>query len=35
MCSWVKGDKVGELRVLFGILDFVDGREIFMSVGVF
>ncbi|KAK0701498.1 hypothetical protein B0T21DRAFT_378771 [Apiosordaria backusii] len=31
--SWVKGDKAGESRVLFGTLDFADGREIFMSLG--
>lgn len=30
--QWVKGDKSGESRVLFGVLDFNDGRETFMSV---
>lgn len=31
--SWAKGDKSGESRMLFGTLDFTDGREIFMSLG--
>ncbi|KAF9882445.1 oligosaccharyl transferase subunit [Colletotrichum karsti] len=31
--SWTKGDKKGESRLLFGTLDFADGREIFMSLG--
>jgi oligosaccharyltransferase complex subunit gamma len=30
--SWVKGDKAGSSRVLFGTLDFSDGRDTFMSV---
>jgi oligosaccharyltransferase complex subunit gamma len=30
--SWTKGDKKGQSRVLFGTLDFADGREVFMSV---
>lgn len=30
--SWTKGDKNGDSRMLFGTLDFTDGREIFMSV---
>lgn len=30
--SWTKGDKKGESRVVFGTLDFADGREVFMSV---
>jgi hypothetical protein len=30
--SWTKGDKKGESRLLFGTLDFLDGRDIFMSV---
>lgn len=30
--SWAKGDKAGNSRLIFGTLDFVDGREIFMSV---
>ncbi|TDZ28214.1 Magnesium transporter protein 1 [Colletotrichum trifolii] len=31
--SWTKGDEGGESRLLFGTLDFSDGREIFMSLG--
>lgn len=31
--SWVKGDKSGESRVVFGSLDFSEGRETFMGVG--
>ncbi|KAI5462739.1 hypothetical protein BGZ63DRAFT_223397 [Mariannaea sp. PMI_226] len=31
--SWAKGDKSGESRMLYGTLDFADGREIFMSLG--
>lgn len=31
--TWTKGDKKGESRLLFGTLDFSDGREVFMSVG--
>ncbi|KZF20113.1 hypothetical protein L228DRAFT_250557 [Xylona heveae TC161] len=27
--SWVKGDKAGESRVIFGTLDFIDGRNSF------
>lgn len=30
--SWTKGDKAAESRLLFGTLDFLDGRDIFMSV---
>lgn len=30
--SWVKGDKAGKSRTLFGVLDFADGRDIFISV---
>lgn len=30
--SWTKGDKVGESRLLFGTLDFADGRDVFLSV---
>jgi oligosaccharyltransferase complex subunit gamma len=30
--SWTKGDKKGVSRMLFGTLDFADGREVFMSV---
>lgn len=32
--SWTAGDKKGESRVVFGTLDFADGRDIFMSVWV-
>lgn len=30
--SWLKGDKAGESRLLFGTLDFADGRDVFVSV---
>ena len=30
--SWINGDKQGESRVIFGLLDFSTGRETFMSV---
>lgn len=30
--SWVKGDVAAESRMLFGTLDFVDGRDVFVSV---
>ena len=30
--SWTKGDKKGESRLLFGTLDFVDGKGTFQSV---
>lgn len=30
--SWTKGDKQGESRLVFGTLDFVDGRNTFQSV---
>ena len=30
--SWTKGDKAGESRMVFSVLDFNDGRETFMSV---
>jgi oligosaccharyltransferase complex subunit gamma len=30
--SWNKGDKAAESRLIFGTLDFVDGRDTFMSV---
>lgn len=30
--SWTKGDKKGESRLVFGTLDFADGRETFVSV---
>ena len=32
--SWVKGDKKAESRLLFGSLDFVDGKNTFQSVRV-
>lgn len=31
--SWTKGDKAGESRMVFSVLDFNDGRETFMSLG--
>ncbi|KAI0024330.1 OST3/OST6 family protein [Xylariomycetidae sp. FL0641] len=31
--SWIKGDKDGESRLLLGTLDFADGRDTFMSLG--
>ncbi|KEY66720.1 hypothetical protein S7711_06768 [Stachybotrys chartarum IBT 7711] len=31
--SWTRGDRKGESRLLFGNLDFTDGREIFISHG--
>lgn len=30
--SWTKGDKRAESRMLFGTLDFSDGRDTFLSV---
>lgn len=30
--SWTKGDKKGESRLVFGTLDFADGRDTFVSV---
>lgn len=33
--SWTNGDKKGESRLIFGTLDFADGRETFMSVSFF
>ena len=30
--SWTGGDKKGESRLVFGTLDFADGRDVFMSV---
>jgi len=30
--SWSKGDKAGEGRLLFGTLDFLDGKAVFQSV---
>ncbi|KAI1400053.1 hypothetical protein F4819DRAFT_497581 [Hypoxylon fuscum] len=31
--SWAKGDKKGESRLIFGTLDFAQGRETFISLG--
>ncbi|KAK1762367.1 OST3/OST6 family protein [Phialemonium atrogriseum] len=31
--SWTKGDKAGDSRLLFGTLDFSDGRDIFLGLG--
>ncbi|KAI5927412.1 OST3/OST6 family protein [Camillea tinctor] len=31
--SWAKGDKNGESRLIFGTLDFTDGRDVFLSLG--
>ncbi|KAK3316732.1 hypothetical protein B0H66DRAFT_562042 [Apodospora peruviana] len=31
--SWIKGDKPGASRLVFGTLDFTDGRDTFMSLG--
>ena len=30
--SWMKGDREGQARVVFGTLDFVDGKNVFQSV---
>lgn len=30
--SWIKGDKRGATRVLYGTLDFADGKETFQKV---
>lgn len=30
--SWLRGDKEGSSRLLFGTLDFIDGRQTFQSV---
>jgi oligosaccharyltransferase complex subunit gamma len=30
--SWTKGDKTGISRLIYGTLDFVDGKETFQSV---
>lgn len=30
--SWTRGDKAGESRVLFGTLDFTDGKATFQKV---
>lgn len=31
--SWTKGDKSGESRLIYGTLDFSDGKATFQSVG--
>ncbi|OAA53027.1 oligosaccharyl transferase [Cordyceps fumosorosea ARSEF 2679] len=31
--SWLKGDKAGEARLLFGSLDFEKGKDVFASLG--
>ncbi|KAL7623233.1 oligosaccharyl transferase subunit ost3/OST6 [Parahypoxylon ruwenzoriense] len=31
--SWIKGDKNGDSRLIFGTLDFSNGRDIFLSLG--
>ncbi|OTB08962.1 hypothetical protein M426DRAFT_316254 [Hypoxylon sp. CI-4A] len=31
--SWTKGDKNGDSRLIFGTLDFLQGRETFISLG--
>lgn len=31
--SWIKGDKAGDSRHLFGTLDFSDGRNVFLELG--
>jgi len=31
--SWIRGDKAGDSRLLFGTLDFAHGRDIFISLG--
>ncbi|PSR97672.1 hypothetical protein BD289DRAFT_83252 [Coniella lustricola] len=31
--SWTKGDKAGDSKIIFGTLDFNDGRDTFMSLG--
>ncbi|KAL5604293.1 hypothetical protein BROUX41_002266 [Berkeleyomyces rouxiae] len=31
--SWIKGDSAGESKMIFGTLDFNDGREIFQQLG--
>ncbi len=32
--SWTKGDKKGESRLIFGTLDFTDGKNTFQSVSI-
>lgn len=31
--SWTKGDKKGDTRLIYGTLDFTDGKNTFQSVG--
>ncbi|GAM89656.1 hypothetical protein ANO11243_076950 [Dothideomycetidae sp. 11243] len=31
--SWIKGDKGGQARVVFGVLDFLEGKGTFQSLG--
>ncbi|KAI6712043.1 hypothetical protein JHW43_005400 [Diplocarpon mali] len=31
--SWIKGDKKGESRLIYGTLDFNDGKNVFQSLG--
>ena len=31
--TWTKGDKQGESRLVFGTLDFIDGKQTFQTVG--
>ncbi|KAI0008103.1 hypothetical protein F4779DRAFT_467096 [Xylariaceae sp. FL0662B] len=31
--SWIRGDKNGESRLIFGTLDFANGRDTFLSLG--
>ena len=30
--SWIKADKAGDNKVIFAVLDFLDGRTVFQSV---
>lgn len=30
--SWIKGDKKGDSKLIYGTLDFSDGKDIFQSV---
>ena len=32
--TWTRGDRQGESRLIFGTLDFMDGKQTFQSVGV-
>jgi oligosaccharyltransferase complex subunit gamma len=32
--SWTKGDKQGDSRLIFGTLDFIDGKNTFQSVSI-